>query len=69
MSLESILKCINLVRLGQEEMEESNNSTFKFSSLVSSDSDWGETLPEDVFTDVSGNEERNTTAKTISLLE
>ena len=50
-------------------MEESNDSTFEFSSLVSSDSDWGETLPEDIFTDVSSNEERNTTAKTISLLE
>lgn len=50
-------------------MEKSNDGSFKFSSLVSSDSNWGETLPKDVLTDVSSNEKRDTTTKTISFLK
>ena len=40
LSVNSLLKTIELVWLGQKEMEKSNNSTFEFSSLVSSNSNW-----------------------------
>lgn len=50
-------------------MEESNNSSFEFSSLFSSDGDWRETLPEDVLADVCSDEERNSRTKTVSFLQ
>ncbi len=39
LSVEGILESINFVALGQQEVEQSNNRTFKFSSLVGSDGD------------------------------
>jgi len=50
-------------------VEESNDSSFEFSSLLSSDGDWRETSPEDVFTDVCGDEKWDTASKTITLLK
>ncbi len=50
-------------------MEESNNCTFKFSALLSSDSYWGETSPENVFTDISSDEKWDTTSETITFLK
>jgi hypothetical protein len=50
-------------------VEESNNCSFEFSSLFSPDGDGRETSPEDVFADVCGNEERDSTSKTVTLLK
>ena len=56
LSVEGLLHAINLVWFGEHEVEESNNCTFEFSSLVSSNGDWREAFPEDHLTDVGGNE-------------
>jgi len=40
--VEGLLQTIDFIWLGKHEVEESNDSTFEFSSLVSSDSNWGE---------------------------
>jgi len=68
-SVEGMLNGHNLVRLGQERVEESNDSTFEFGILVGLDGDGGETLPQDDLADVGGDEERNTVSETVSFLE
>jgi hypothetical protein len=44
LSVEGILKSVKLVALSKQEVEESNNSSFEFSSLLGSDSDWWKLL-------------------------
>jgi hypothetical protein len=56
LSVEGILQGIHFVALGQHEVEQCNNGSLKFSALVSSNCHRGETLPQDVFTDVGGYE-------------
>ncbi len=60
LSVNSLLKTIELVWLGQHEMEEGDNGAFEFGSLISSDGNWGETFPENLFADVGGDEKGNT---------
>mmetsp|Transcript_3716 Transcript_3716/g.8104 ORF Transcript_3716/g.8104 Transcript_3716/m.8104 type:complete len:249 (-) Transcript_3716:19-765(-) len=50
-------------------MEKRDDSTFEFSSSTGVDGCGTESLPDDSFTNVSGNENRNTRSKTISLLQ
>lgn len=69
LSVEGLLQSVKLVWLGQQEVEQGNDAAFEFSSLVSSNGDWGERFPEDQFADVSGNEEGDTGSETISLLQ
>lgn len=69
MPVEGVLKSVDLVALGEKEMEESDNCTFELSALLSSDGNWGETSPENVFADVCGYKERDTTSKSIALLK
>ena len=69
MSVEWVLEGVYLVRFGEKEVEKSNNGSFKFSSLVSSNGNRWETLPQNVFTDVSCNKEWDSTSKSISLLK
>ena len=69
LSVDSLLDSIKLVWLSQQEMEESNDSTLEFSSLISSNSNWGERFPEDSLTDVGGDEKRNSRSESISLLK
>ena len=50
-------------------MEGSDDAALKFSSLVSSDGNWGEALPEDRLANVGGDEKRDTRAESITFLE
>lgn len=69
LSVECLLESVELVWLGQKEMEKCNNGTLKFSSLIGSNGDWGERFPEDQFADVGSNEKRDTRSETVTLLE
>jgi len=60
LSVESLLESIELVWLGEHEVEESDDGAFEFGSLISSNGDWGETFPENLFADVGGDEKGNT---------
>lgn len=42
LSVEGLFDTVELVWLGQEEVEESDDGTLELSSLVGSDGDWGE---------------------------
>ena len=50
-------------------MEESNHGTFKLSSAAGVDGGGTESLPDNSFADVSGNEEGDTRPKTVALLQ
>lgn len=69
LSPEGLLKGVKLVLLGEQEMEQSNDSAFKLSTLLSTDGHGGERFPKDNLADVSGDEKRDSTAKTVALLE
>lgn len=69
MAVEGLLQCVDLVLLGAEEVEESDDGTFEFSTLLRADSDGGEGFPEDDLADVSRDKERNTGAETVAFLE
>jgi hypothetical protein len=59
-SVESLLEGGELVGVGDQKVEESNDSTFVLSTLFSLDGNWWEGSPEDVFADVASNEEGDT---------
>lgn len=63
------METVKLVWLGQQKVEESNDGTFEFGSLISSDSDWRETFPENLFANVGGDEKGNTGTESIAFLE
>ena len=67
--INSLLDTIKLVRLGQEEVEKSDDGSLEFGSLISSNGNWGEGFPEDGLTDVGGNEKGDTRSKAVTLLE
>jgi hypothetical protein len=69
LSVESLLESSLLVGPGEEKVEEGDNSTLKLGTTASVDGGWGESLPHDGLADVGGNEQRDTAAKTVALLE
>lgn len=69
LSLECLIDAVHRVRLRHNEMESGNDSALKFSTLVSADSHRREALPHDGLANVGSDEERNTRAETISLLQ
>jgi len=66
---ESLTKCATLVIPGEEEMEESNESTLEFWSTAGVDGGGRECLPDDGLANVGGNEERDTGTEAVTLLE
>ena len=69
MPVEGLLERVDLVLLGAQEVEESDDGSFELGTLLSADRDWGERFPQDDLTDVGGDEEGDTTANTVALLE
>jgi len=68
LSVDCLLETSDWV-LSQHKVEQGDDTSLKFSSLVSSNGDWREAFPEDALADVSGNEEGDTRSETVSLLE
>ena len=69
MSIESLLQRADFVGLGEQEVEEGNNSAFELCALLSPDGDRGETLPEDHFADVRRDEQTDAAAETVAFLQ
>ena len=69
LSIESLLESTLLVWPCQEEVEKRNDGTLEFWATSSVNGGGGESLPDDGLADVGGNEEGDTTSKTIPLLE
>jgi len=60
LAIEGLLQSIELVRLGQEEVEKGDDGSLELSTLISSDGNWGEGLPKDGLADVGGDEKGDT---------
>jgi hypothetical protein len=50
-------------------VEQGNDGSLEFGSTLGSNGNWGETLPQDNFANVGGNEKRDSTSKTVTLLQ
>mmetsp|Transcript_1989 Transcript_1989/g.4491 ORF Transcript_1989/g.4491 Transcript_1989/m.4491 type:complete len:302 (+) Transcript_1989:837-1742(+) len=62
-------ECRDLVLSGNKQVEESNDSTFEFSSTTSVEGGRRKGLPDNGLANVGGNEKRNTRTKSVSLLQ
>ncbi|GMT25660.1 hypothetical protein PFISCL1PPCAC_16957 [Pristionchus fissidentatus] len=69
LSVEGLTESTDLVVSGGEEVEEGDDGSLEFGSAASVHRSGRERLPHDRLADVGGDEERNSRAETISLLE
>ena len=54
---------------GSQQVEKSNDGSFELCAASSVDSGWRERLPDDGLANVGGDEERNSRAEAVSLLQ
>jgi hypothetical protein len=64
--VECFLERSRLVVPGKQQVEKGNDGTFEFGSSTSVDGVGGECLPDDVFTDVGSDKERDTGSETVA---
>mmetsp|Transcript_1937 Transcript_1937/g.5612 ORF Transcript_1937/g.5612 Transcript_1937/m.5612 type:complete len:425 (-) Transcript_1937:27-1301(-) len=69
LAVDGLLEGADLVIAGDEEMEESDDGSLELSSAASVDGGGTEGLPDNVFTDVGGNEQTDATSEAVSLLK
>jgi len=69
LTVKSLSKGLDLVGTSDEKVEEGDDSSFEFGTTTSVDSGGTESLPDDSFTNVGGDENRDTGSKTVSLLQ
>lgn len=69
LAVEGLTESQLLVGPCDQKVDESNNGTLELRTSASVDSGGREGLPDNRLADVGGNEERDTTAKTVTLLE
>jgi hypothetical protein len=68
-TVEGLLKSATLVIPGEEKVEKRNNGSFEFRTTTGVDGCGTERLPDDRFTYVGSDEQRDTRPKTIAFLE
>lgn len=69
LSVESLLESALLVGPGHEQVEEGNDGALVLGATASVDAGRGESLPHDGLANVGGNEQRDTAAETVALLQ
>lgn len=69
LAVKGLLESALLVGPGEQEVEESNDGTLEFGTTAGINGCRGESLPDDRLADVGRDEQRNTAAKSISLLQ
>mmetsp|Transcript_44817 Transcript_44817/g.142710 ORF Transcript_44817/g.142710 Transcript_44817/m.142710 type:complete len:313 (-) Transcript_44817:240-1178(-) len=69
LAVEGLLEGAGLVRAGKEQMEEGDDGALELRPTPLVDGGGGERLPDDVLADVGGDEEGDTGAETVALLE
>jgi len=69
LTVKSFIESADLVLLGGQKMEKSDDGTFEFSSSADVDGSRGEGFPDDGFANIGGDEERDTGAETVALGE
>ena len=66
-SVKGFIEGTNFIILGSQKVEKGNDGSFEFSTTTNIDCGWGECFPYDGFTDIGGDEKRNTRSKTVTL--
>lgn len=69
LTVESLVQSALLVGPGEEEVEESDDGTLELGTTTSVDGGGGEGLPHNRLADVGSDEQRDTAAETVALLE
>lgn len=69
LAVECFMKSALLIRPGEEQVEERDNSSFEFRSTTSVDGGRRESFPDDRFADVGCNEQGNAASKSVALLQ
>ena len=69
LAVEGLLESTLLVGPGHEQVEEGNDGTLKLGTTTGVDGGGGEGLPDDGLANVGGNEQRDTAAQTVALLQ
>ena len=69
LAVEGLVQGALLVGPGQEKVEESDDGTFELGATASVDGRGGEGLPDDRLANVGSDEQRDTAAETVALLE
>lgn len=69
LAVESLLERNSLVGPGEEQVDKGNESTLELRTTASVNGGGRESLPHDRLADVGGNEQRDTAAETVALLE
>lgn len=69
LTVESLPQSSALVRLGDQQVEQSNDCTLEVDAAVDGDGGRAESLPDDVLADVGGNEQGDTRAQAVALLQ
>lgn len=69
LAVERLLERNSLVGPGEEQVDKGNESTLELRTATSVDGGGRESLPHDGLANVGGNEERDTAAETVALLE
>lgn len=69
LTVESLVQSALLIGPGQEKVEKSDNGALELGTTAGVDGRGGEGLPDDGLANVGGNEQRDTAAQTVTLLE
>lgn len=69
LSVEGLLESADLVVSGDQEVDQGDESSLELGSSSSVDGGWAESLPDDAFADVGGDEQRDSRSQSVSLLE
>lgn len=67
-SVKSLMNSQQFVLFGNQKVKHVDHSPFKFDSIFSLNSDWAQGSPENILANIGGDEKRNTTSHTVSLL-
>ena len=59
-SVKGFIEGTNFIILGSQKMEKGDDGSFEFGTTTNVDGGWGECFPDDGFTDIGGDEKRNT---------
>ena len=69
LAVKGLLQRVELVLLGEQEVEQRDDGTFELGTLLRADCDRRERFPQDDLANVGGDEERDSASETVAFLE
>ena len=69
LSIERLFQRACFIAPSEQKVKETDNSSLKFGTTTGIDSGWRECFPDNILTNISGNEQGDSRANSVSLLE